>query len=187
MDEQQTVDQRPGGALRPPEPGRAASGRSGWMSRKRKSTAVLPLLRGEDLETVSRRLGVTAATLSTWRDGFLAAGEAALTAKPSRGEERASERLKAKLGEALIERTCCRRRLPSWWPTPLGPSEAQAMSRTVSPISGEPMVWLRSAGSGASPTRGAIAIRHRRPQRSRAGVDQPDRWLMLRCLKPSAP
>jgi hypothetical protein len=33
-------------------------------------------LRGEDLETVSRSLGVTAATLSGWRDAFLAAGEA---------------------------------------------------------------------------------------------------------------
>jgi hypothetical protein len=37
---------------------------------------VLRLLRGEDLETVSRGLGVTAATLSGWRDAFLAAGEA---------------------------------------------------------------------------------------------------------------
>jgi hypothetical protein len=33
------------------------------MSRQRKSAAVLRLLRGEDLETVSRELGVTAATL----------------------------------------------------------------------------------------------------------------------------
>ena len=35
------------------------------MSRQRKTAAVLRLLRGEDLETVSRALGVTAATLST--------------------------------------------------------------------------------------------------------------------------
>jgi len=74
------------------------------MSRQRKSAAVLRLLRGEDLETVSRSLGVTAATLSSWRDDFLTAGEAALTVKPSSGEELASERLKARLGEALIER-----------------------------------------------------------------------------------
>jgi hypothetical protein len=32
------------------------------MSRQRKTAAVLRLLRGEDLETVSRELGVTAAT-----------------------------------------------------------------------------------------------------------------------------
>ena len=53
-------------------------GRSGRMSRPRKREAVLRLLRGEDLETVSRPLGVTAATSSGWRDAFLTAGEAAL-------------------------------------------------------------------------------------------------------------
>jgi hypothetical protein len=48
------------------------------MSLQRKYDAVLRLLRGEDLETVSRALGITAATLSDWRDAFVAAGEAAL-------------------------------------------------------------------------------------------------------------
>ena len=56
------------------------------------------------METVSRGLGVTAATLSGWRDAFLAAGEAALATKPASGEELESHRLKAKLGAALIER-----------------------------------------------------------------------------------
>jgi transposase-like protein len=74
------------------------------MSRQRKTAAVLRLLRGEDLETISRSLGVTAATLSGWRDAFLLAGEAALTTNPAAGEDLQSERLKAKLGEALIER-----------------------------------------------------------------------------------
>ena len=74
------------------------------MSRKRKRDAVLRLLRGEDLETVSRNLGVTAATLSQWRDAFLSAGEAALTSKPASGEALAAETLRTRLGEALIER-----------------------------------------------------------------------------------
>jgi transposase-like protein len=74
------------------------------MSRQRKMAAVLRLVRGEDLETVSRSLGVTAATLSAWRDAFLSAGEAALTSKSVSGEELESDRLKAKLGAALIER-----------------------------------------------------------------------------------
>jgi len=74
------------------------------MSRQRKSAAVLRLLRGEDLETVSRELGVTAATLTNWHDGFLAAGEAALTTRAVTGEELQSDRLKARLGAALIER-----------------------------------------------------------------------------------
>jgi len=74
------------------------------MSRQRKTAAVLRLLRGEDLETVSRELGVTAATLTGWHGAFLAAGEAALTTRPGSGEELASDRLKARLGAALIER-----------------------------------------------------------------------------------
>ena len=48
------------------------------MSAKRKQSAVLRLLRGEDLELVSRELGVTAVELTAWRDAFLAAGEASL-------------------------------------------------------------------------------------------------------------
>jgi transposase-like protein len=43
------------------------------MSRQRKTAAVLRLLRGEDLDQVSRSLGVTAATLTGWRDAFVAA------------------------------------------------------------------------------------------------------------------
>jgi transposase len=82
--------------------GAAGPGRGGRMSRRRKRDAVLRLLRGEDLETVSRALGVTAATLSAWRDAFLAAGEASLATRPADGEERESERLKAKLGEMLL-------------------------------------------------------------------------------------
>jgi hypothetical protein len=61
-------------------------GRGGRMSRQRKREAVLRLLRGEDLELVSRSLGVTAATLSGWRDAFLAAGEASLATRPTDGE-----------------------------------------------------------------------------------------------------
>ena len=84
--------------------GAAGPGRGGRMSRRRKRDAVLRLLRGEDLETVSRSLGVTAAALTAWRDAFLAAGEASLASRPTDGEERESERLKARLGEMLLER-----------------------------------------------------------------------------------
>ena len=59
----------------------AGPGRGGRLSRQRKREAVLRLLRGEDLDTVSRSLGVTAATLSDWRDAFLAAGEASLATR----------------------------------------------------------------------------------------------------------
>jgi transposase len=74
------------------------------MSRQRKRDAVLRLLRGEDLESVSRSLGVTAATLSGWRDAFLTAGEASLFTRSLDADALESGRLKAKLGEMLIER-----------------------------------------------------------------------------------
>ena len=105
MDNQaNVVGGRPSTAERPQESGAAALGRGGRMSRQRKTAAVLRLLRGEDLESVSRELGVTAATLTGWRDAFLAAGEAALTTRAATGEELESERLKVRLGAALIER-----------------------------------------------------------------------------------
>ena len=84
--------------------GAIGPGRGGRMSRQRKAAAVLRLLRGEDLETVSRALGVTAATLTAWREAFLAGGEASLAARPASGEAPKAERLKANLGEVLIER-----------------------------------------------------------------------------------
>ncbi len=84
--------------------GAAGPGRGGRMSRRRKRDTVLRLLRGEDLEAVSRSIGATAATLSAWRDAFLAAGEAGLASRPTDGEVLESERLKARLGEMLLER-----------------------------------------------------------------------------------
>ena len=84
--------------------GEVGLGRGGRLSRQRKRNAVLRLLRGEDLETLSRALGVTAATLTAWQEAFLAAGEASLATRPTAGEEIESERLKAKLGAMLLER-----------------------------------------------------------------------------------
>src|SRR6188508_1435037 len=104
MDKGKNIGTRPGDAERPQESGAASPGRGGRMSRQRKAAAVLRLLRGEDLETVSRSLGVTAATLSGWRDAFLAAGEASLSTRPTDGEALESGRLKARLGEMLLER-----------------------------------------------------------------------------------
>ena len=79
-------------------------GRGGRMSRQRKRDAVLRLLRGEDLETLSRALGATAATLTGWQDTFVAAGEASLATRFTDGAALENERLKAKLGEMLLER-----------------------------------------------------------------------------------
>ena len=69
------------------------------MSAKRKQGAVLRLLRGEDMELVSRELGVTAAELSGWREAFLAAGEASLKSRPADARDHEIGRLKEKVGE----------------------------------------------------------------------------------------
>ena len=87
-----------------PASGGVGLGRGGRMSRQRKRDAGLRLLWGEDLEVLSRALGVTAATLTGWQDSFVAAGEASLATRPTTGDDLESERLKAKLGEMLLER-----------------------------------------------------------------------------------
>lgn len=82
----------------------SAAARRGRMSSKRKQSAVLRLLRGEDLELVSRDLAVTAAELSGWRDGFLAAGEASLKSRAFDGRDVEIGRLKEKVGELTMTR-----------------------------------------------------------------------------------
>ena len=72
------------------------------MSARRKQQAVLRLLHGEDLELLSRELGVTAAELSGWRDGFLAAGEASLKTRPADAREAEIGRLKEKVGDLTM-------------------------------------------------------------------------------------
>jgi hypothetical protein len=71
-------------------------------SARRKQEAVLRLLRGEDLELLSRELGVTAAELSGWRDAFLAAGEASLKSRPADARDAAIGRLKEKVGDLTM-------------------------------------------------------------------------------------
>ena len=72
------------------------------MSARRKREAVLRLLRGEDLELVSRELGTTAAALSGWRDQFLAGGEASLKSRPADARDAEIGRLKEKVGELTM-------------------------------------------------------------------------------------
>src|SRR6476661_8074346 len=84
-----------GGAGPTPEPRRR-------MSARRKQEAVLRLLRGEDLELISRALGVTAAELSGWRDQFLAGGEASLKSRPADARDTEIGRLQAKVGELTM-------------------------------------------------------------------------------------
>jgi transposase-like protein len=79
-------------------------GRGGRISRPGRCEAVLRLLRGGGLELVSRSLGVTATTLSGWRDDFLAGGEAALATKLTDGKDLKNQRLQARLGGLMLKR-----------------------------------------------------------------------------------
>ena len=72
------------------------------MSARRKQEAVLRLLRGKDLELLSRELGVIAAELSLWREAFLAAGEASLKSRLADARDAEIGRLQAKVGELTM-------------------------------------------------------------------------------------
>lgn len=83
----------------------AKTGRGGRFSAPRKAQAVLRLLRGEDLELLSRELGLVASTLSLWREAFLVAGQLALKGKTGNADARDEQlgRLKKKVGELTME------------------------------------------------------------------------------------
>ncbi len=75
----------------------------GRFSARRKTEAVLRLLRGEDLDTLSRELGVTAATLSAWREGFLDGGTAAMKSRPADDRDEEIARLRSKVGQLTMD------------------------------------------------------------------------------------
>ena len=83
----------------------ARTGRGGRFSAPRKAQVVLGLLRGEDLELLSRELGVVASTLSLWREQFLAAGQRALMGRTGKADLRDEQinRLKKKVGELTMD------------------------------------------------------------------------------------
>ncbi len=91
----------------------AATAKGGRFSAPRKAEAVLRLLRGEDLELLSRKLGVIASTLSLWREQFLAAGQSSLKGKTGKKDERDDQisRLKKKVGELTMDNELLREKV----------------------------------------------------------------------------
>jgi len=79
-----------------------AAPRQRRLSAKRKQEAVLRVLRGEDLELVSREIGTTAADLSGWRDAFLAAGEASLKSRPEDHRDQDLRAMREKIGDLTM-------------------------------------------------------------------------------------
>ena len=93
--------QRPGERpAREAETGRDGKGR--W-SAKRKTSVVLELLRGADLESTSRKYGVTAATLTEWRDAFLAGGAEGLKIRQEDLVDEQGRRMKLVIAEMAME------------------------------------------------------------------------------------
>jgi len=85
-------------------------GRGRW-SAKRKMAAVLRLLRGEDIETLSRELGVTAATLSGWREQSLIGMEANLKAREADVENEETQRLKSLVADLSMSNELLREKI----------------------------------------------------------------------------
>ena len=134
-------------------------GRGGRMSRQRKRDTVLRMLRGEDLETLSRALGVTAATLTGWQDTFVAAGEASLATRPTDGEALENERLKTKLGEMLLERELLEAKIAALEDKrPLARRRSRRWARPSRPQAADPTAWPECAGSGARHGPASIGI-----------------------------
>src|SRR3954465_1782977 len=75
----------------------------GRFSARRKTEAVLRLLRGEDLDTLSRALGAVPAPLSGWRDAFLDGGTAAMKSRPADDRDELVARLQAKVGQLTMD------------------------------------------------------------------------------------
>jgi transposase-like protein len=85
-------------------------GRGRW-SAKRKFAAVLRLLRGEDLETLSRELGVTAAALSGWREQFLEGGTTNLKAREVNVDNEETQRLKSLVADLSMSNELLREKI----------------------------------------------------------------------------
>ena len=64
---------------------------------------VLQLLRGEDMDLLSRALHVPAARLAAWRDAFLAGGREAMQPQPRDARDGEIARLREKLGESTMD------------------------------------------------------------------------------------
>ena len=79
----------------------ALVGRGRWSAR-RKVSVVIDLLRGEDLESLSRKNGVTAATISNWRDAFLMGGEAGLKSRETDVDDVEKTQLKSVVAELAV-------------------------------------------------------------------------------------
>jgi transposase len=88
----------------------ARTGGGRWSAR-RKVSVILELLRGADLESSSRKYAVTAATLTRWRDRFLAGGEISLKSREAEVDDEEKRRLKSVVASISVENELLREKI----------------------------------------------------------------------------
>jgi transposase len=74
----------------------------GRFSSRKKLDVVLRVLRGDDLDLVSREAGISAAKVSEWRDHFLAGGHASLKSRSADERDTELARLKTLVGDLTM-------------------------------------------------------------------------------------
>src|ERR1044071_7607523 len=99
------------GARRATEQVPESSAGGGRWSAKRKVSVVLELLRGADLEATSRKYRVTIATLTEWRDHFLASGETGLKSREAAVDDEENRRLKSVVANLSVDNELLREKI----------------------------------------------------------------------------
>ena len=95
-------------STQPPE---SSAGGAGRWSSKRKMSVILEILRGADLESTSRKYRVTVATLTEWRERFLAGGEAGLKSREADVDDEEKRRLRSVVANVSIENDLLREKI----------------------------------------------------------------------------
>ena len=142
-------------------PAAAGRGKGRWSAR-RKMTVVLELLRGAELETTSRKYGVTAATLTRWRKHFLRRRVGVEDPSHRRGGRGAQD---AEVGGSQPgggQRAAAGTDSADGGRKAFSTVEVEAMSRTLSPSTGKPYGLARVAAVWDLSRSTYYARRHRR-------------------------
>ena len=129
----------PEGAQRASEgaPEERRDGRGALVGETQVCRGAAAAARGRPRKTFSRELGVTAATLSGWRDQFLEGGAGQSESAGSRCRQRRDTTAEITGGRSEHEqRVAAGENSPHGGRTPFGLVEVEAMSRAASPFTG---------------------------------------------------
>jgi Transposase len=89
----------------------SAAGGAGRWSSKRKLSVVLELLRGADIESVSRKHRINVATLTDWKERFLNGAECGLKTREAEPENEDNRRLKSVVANLSVENELLREKI----------------------------------------------------------------------------